>query len=195
MAPRKYKMKARANAVADTRRRIAEATLELHAEQGVAATSWEQIAQRAGVGVGTVYRHFRDLDELLPACGELTFEKLALPGPEIFDGARDRAERLARLTEALFALYARGAAELRNIREESELHPVLRQARTDVDRAILALVKAAVPDVPESVPLVRALTDLGTWQSLQRSGVSDPAGRIAGTLERAVADLAGRSEN
>ncbi len=195
MAPRKYKMKARANAVADTRRRIAEATLELHAEQGVAATSWEQIAQRAGVGVGTVYRHFRDLDELLPACGELTFEKLALPGPEIFDGARDRAERLARLTEALFALYARGAAELRNIREESELHPVLRQARTDVDRAILALVKAAVPDVPESVPLVRALTDLGTWQSLQRSGVSDPAGRIAGTLERAVADLVGRSEN
>ncbi len=188
-------MKARANAVADTRRRIAEATLELHAEQGVAATSWEQIAQRAGVGVGTVYRHFRDLDELLPACGELTFEKLALPGPETFDGARDRAERLARLTEALFALYARGAAELRNIREESELHPVLRQARTDVDRAILALVKAAVPDVPESVPLVRALTDLGTWQSLQRSGVSDPAGRIAGTLERAVADLAGRSEN
>ncbi len=195
MAPRKYKMKARANAVADTRRRIAEATLELHAEQGVAATSWEQIAQRAGVGVGTVYRHFRDLDELLPACGELTFEKLALPGPEIFEGARDRAERLARLTEALFALYARGAAELRNIREESELHPVLRQARTDVDRAILALVKAAVPDVPESVPLVRALTDLGTWQSLQRSGVSDPAGRIAGTLERAVADLVGRSEN
>ncbi len=195
MAPRKYKMKARANAVADTRRRIAEATLELHAEQGVAATSWEQIAQRAGVGVGTVYRHFRDLDELLPACGELTFEKLALPGPETFDGARDRAERLARLTEALFALYARGAAELRNIREESELHPVLRQARTDVDRALLALVKAAVPDVPESVPLVRALTDLGTWQSLQRSGVSDPAGRIAGTLERAVADLVGRSEN
>ena len=64
-------MTRRASAAAQTRRRIVEATRELHIEQGIAATSWDDIAARAGVGVGTVYRHFPSLDELIPACGEI----------------------------------------------------------------------------------------------------------------------------
>ena len=62
MSPRKYDMTRRASAVAQTRRRIVDATLELHTEQGIAATSWDDIAARAGVGVGSVYRHFPSLD-------------------------------------------------------------------------------------------------------------------------------------
>jgi AcrR family transcriptional regulator len=46
----------RAAAAEETRRRIVDATHALHIEQGVAATSWDDIAGRAGVGVGTVYR-------------------------------------------------------------------------------------------------------------------------------------------
>src|SRR5918997_33011 len=52
MSPRKYDMTRRASAVAQTRQRIIDATLQLHGEQGVAATSWDDIAARAGVGVG-----------------------------------------------------------------------------------------------------------------------------------------------
>ena len=73
-------MSRRAAAVAQTRKRIVDATLELHGEQGIAATSWDDIAARAGVGVGTVYRHFPSLDELVPASGEITMQVLALPG-------------------------------------------------------------------------------------------------------------------
>ena len=47
-------MSRRASAAAQTRRRIIDATRELHTEQGIAATSWDDIAARAGVGVGTV---------------------------------------------------------------------------------------------------------------------------------------------
>src|SRR5918997_6556705 len=89
MSPRKYDMGRRAAAVEETRRRIVDATLELHAAQGIAATSWDEIAARAGVGVGTVYRHFPSLDELVPACGRVSMKLLALP---------DRAD-----TAALFA--------------------------------------------------------------------------------------------
>src|SRR5918999_3314314 len=81
MSPRKYDMTRRASAVAQTRRRIIDATRELHTRQGIAATSWDDIAARAGVGVGTVYRHFPSLDELIPACGEIAMRAVALPDP------------------------------------------------------------------------------------------------------------------
>src|SRR5919199_571329 len=101
MSPRKYDMSRRAAAVEDTRRRIVDATLALHAEQGIAATRWEQIAARAGVGVGTVYRHFPSLDELVPACGRVSMALLALPAaadaPAVFAGVIDPRARIERL--------------------------------------------------------------------------------------------------
>ena len=185
MTRRNYKMTKRAAAVEETRRRIVRATLDLHAEQGVSNTGWEEIAARAEVGVGTVYRHFPTFDELLPACGALTWEKLSLPGPEIFDGATSREERLQRLIAAFFALYERGEAELRNIREEQGFHPALAEANGAVEARLDALVAAAVEDKRD---LVRALTDLGTWRSLRDRRVGDPAGVIAGLLERALSE-------
>jgi AcrR family transcriptional regulator len=46
---RRYELKQRAQRQADTRRRILEATVALHAERGPAATQVTDIAQRAGV--------------------------------------------------------------------------------------------------------------------------------------------------
>ena len=44
MAPRNYKMNARAESALETRERIVRATLELHLQQGVLATSHKDIA-------------------------------------------------------------------------------------------------------------------------------------------------------
>src|SRR3954454_14105719 len=127
MSPRKYDMNKRASAAARTRRRIIEATRELHGEQGIAATSWDKIAARAGVGVGTVYRHFPTLDELVPACGEISMQIIALPDPDaapaLFDALRSPAERLTRLVRAAFAIYERGSRELQVARREHDAHP------------------------------------------------------------------------
>lgn len=171
----------RAEAVEETRRRIVQATLDLHAEQGPQHTSWDEIALRAGVGVGTVYRHFPTFNELLPACGELTWQKLAIPGPEIFEGLETESERLLRLAEALFSLYERGERELSNIREARDFHPVMKAAHEEVEMRLLTLVTAAVE---ESRPLVRALTDLFAWKALRENGVADPAATVAALLAK-----------
>ena len=62
-------MSKRAESLDATRERIVEATAALHYEQGVAATSYVHIAERAGVGPATVYRHFPTLGSLVEACG------------------------------------------------------------------------------------------------------------------------------
>ena len=183
MIRRNYRMNKRSVAANETKRRIVEATYGLHAEQGVSNTSWDEIAQRAGVGVGTVYRHFRNFDELLPACGLLTWERLNLPGPEIFDGASTQKERLHRLASELFSLYQRGEAELKNVRKEQQFHPVLAAANRKIESHLDTLVATAVSENRE---IVRALIDIGTWQSLRDCAVPDPAGAISEILDHAL---------
>jgi AcrR family transcriptional regulator len=58
------------------RQRILEAARDAFAEDGLAVTL-DEIARRAGVGVGTVYRHFPTKDALVTALTEAHFERLA----------------------------------------------------------------------------------------------------------------------
>ena len=53
-----------ANRETQTRERILLAALALFGEQGIAATSLNQVAERAGVTRVTVYRHFADKEQL-----------------------------------------------------------------------------------------------------------------------------------
>jgi AcrR family transcriptional regulator len=182
MSPRKYDMTRRASAVAQTRQRIVDATLELHGEQGIAATSWDDIAARAGVGVGTVYRHFPSLDELVPACGEITLQVFALPDPaSVFDGIDAPAERVERLVAEAFAIYERGAPQLRAIRNEPGVHPAVAEAGEHVEASLTALVEEAFAPLgitPAERAIVRAMIDLGTWQAFRHQGLG-PAEAVA----------------
>jgi AcrR family transcriptional regulator len=112
LTPRKYSMDKRRAAVEETRRRILEATLALHAEKGALGTSWQDIAQRAEVSVGTVYKHFTSLDELAPACGELVFAIARPPSledaPQIFAGVSSLEKHLGCLVSEFFDFYERG---------------------------------------------------------------------------------------
>ena len=178
MSPRKYDMSKRAAAVARTRQRIVDATRELHGEQGIAATSWDDIAARAGVGVGTVYRHFPSLDELIPACGEITMRAVALPDPATvparFEHATEPAERIERLVRESFAIYERAAPELRAIRREADVHPRVAQDRDKLDASLSALVDSAIGPLDNSQQdraVARALVDLNTWEALRDQGL------------------------
>jgi AcrR family transcriptional regulator len=186
MSPRKYDMTRRAAAAAETRQRIVDATLELHGEQGIAATSWDDIAARAGVGVGTVYRHFPTLDELVPACGEITRQLIALPEPALIDG-------IEHLVREVFAIYERAAPQLRAIRTEPDVHPDVAAAGEEVEAALTAVVAAAVP--PADRAIVRAVIDLGTWQALRDQGLGpDEAVDAVSRLLTASADRAAAPE-
>lgn len=179
MSPRKYDMSRRSAATAETRRRILDATRALHGEQGIAATSWEDIAKRAGVGVGTVYRHFRTLDELVPACGEITMAIVALPElgtiPDLFAGHDGASARLRRLVGETFAIYERGADELHTVRQEPDVHPTVAEAARRLDATLDALVSAALAPLSATIvdhKVARAMIDLGTWRSHRDQGLN-----------------------
>ena len=182
-------MSKRAAAAAQTRRRIVDATRELHAEQGIAATSWDDIAARAGVGVGTVYRHFPSLDELAPACGQVSLELAALPepaaAPALFDGLESPAERIGRLVEVAFAIYGRASRELQVTRREPGAHPSVAEAGQALDDSLSALVDSALEPLdvpPQERALARAMVDLDTWEALRGAGVAEPAATVSELL-------------
>jgi len=89
--------------------RILEAARDVLGESGADA-SMEEIAARAGVGVGTVYRRFANKDALidellrLSMCEALTAARQALASP-----GGDGLERLLRGLGSLFAGHARYA--------------------------------------------------------------------------------------
>jgi AcrR family transcriptional regulator len=192
MSPRNYDMSKRAAAAAATRRRIVDATRALHTEQGITATSWDQIADRAGVGVGTVYRHFPTLDDLVPACGEISMEIVALPSAgaarALFDGLDEPSARIARLVQEVFAIYERGAPELQVVRREPDAHPSVAVLAETLEATLGALVDAALVDPsPEDRAVTRAMIDLDTWEALRRAGVEDPAATVTELLAARIA--------
>jgi AcrR family transcriptional regulator len=65
---RTYTMRARQNAVDETRLAITEATMSLHERVGPRATTVSAIAEAANVTRLTVYRHFPDDETLVLAC-------------------------------------------------------------------------------------------------------------------------------
>ena len=67
---RPYRMRARAEAAAETGQRILEATIELHSERFFDQVSLEDIAERAGVTVRTVIRRFGSKERLIEAAAE-----------------------------------------------------------------------------------------------------------------------------
>jgi AcrR family transcriptional regulator len=197
MTPRKYDMSRRSAAVAQTRRRIIDATRALHTERGIAATSWDDIAARAGVGVGTVYRHFPTLDDLVPACSAVSQEIVALPdpagAPALFAGAATPRERIERLVGAVFAIYERGAPELRVARNEPGAHASVAEVGVRLEATLGALVDAAVAPLDVSRAdraVVRALLDLGTWQALREQGLG-PDAAVEAAAEMLTARIAG----
>ena len=189
--PRRYDRSGRAAAAEQTRRRIVAATEELHATQGVLATSWDDIAKRAGVAVGTVYRHFPSVDELIPACGELTMARLALPTSEAMAerlaGARSGRERLRRTVAEAYGIYERGGDIVGSIRVDRDRLPVLRESHERVEEALAAIVAVGLGErlTEADARVVRALLDLDAWRALRDQGVTgaDAVETTAGMLD------------
>jgi AcrR family transcriptional regulator/DNA-binding MarR family transcriptional regulator len=176
-----------------TRERIVECTLALHGEQGIQATTWPQIATRAGVPVETVETYFPTLDDLIMGCGQHFLESLMLPPPEraaeIFPEAATERERVQRLVDTIFGAYERGGAAVEGGRRERAELPLIDESLEQLDLTLDALVAEALrprrPD-PSLIASVRALTDVTMWRALRDQGAS-PAGsaqQASGAVER-----------
>jgi AcrR family transcriptional regulator len=165
-----------------TRERIIECTLELHTSQGIQATTWPEIADKAGVPVETVETLFPTQDRLVRSCGEHFMESLQLPpadrAPEVFVGASSENERIRRLVETSFGVYERGADGIAVGRRERKDLPAVDESMEELDNSLDALVVEALrplrPD-SSSVASLRALTDLEVWRTLRDQGVTPGA--------------------
>ena len=178
-----YTMGRRAETAAETRQRLVEATAALHAERGISATSLRDVAERAGVSVGTVYHHFPTYLDAIRACGAHTMETSPLPPESIFDGVDAVEERVTVFVHELCAWYERHPW-LERVRAERSLYPPVEEGTALVERGIEQLARLAARCTADEARTIAALVDAGVYSSLRRAGI--PQGRVAPRITEAV---------
>jgi AcrR family transcriptional regulator len=124
------------------RERVLQAAAETFAKAGNEA-QMDDIAKRCGLGVGTLYRHFRTKDKLL--------EALLLDGLERFLAAARTSREQAPTPWDAFAVFARTAAHMlvanRALKELTQglaaRSPELEEKRHEVQELVATLVRDA----------------------------------------------------
>src|SRR6185436_19889389 len=173
MSPRAYDKRLRQAASEEARRRIVEATAELHAERGARATSHAMIARRAGVSIPTVYKYFPTANHLVPACTGLVAGRAPVALDEtLFEGKNGLAARVRALASAMFRLHEYFAPWTRWTAADaaafSELRDYLKRVQEHQIAVIrLALTPEGAQAPPESlVNFARILLDAPSWRTL-----------------------------
>jgi AcrR family transcriptional regulator len=166
----RYELNQRAQAMADTRRRITRATVELHQTVGPARTSVSEIARRAGVDRVTVYRHFPVAAALLAACS--ADFRACHPLPDIASWAKltDPRQRTRRGLRDLYSYYEQAGPMLANVIRDAEHMPALRAVGAP-RRQWLAQAEEQLargwPGNPRQIRHAIAIAlDFHTWQTL-----------------------------
>ncbi len=180
---RRYELKERARSQEATRRRIVEATVELHREVGPARTTIAEIARRAGVGRVTVYNHFPDETALLGACSAQFVTDNPPPDPGAWAAIEDPARRLRDALRELYGYYRANEAMLANVTRDAALVPALaevmgEQGAGELDRAMREVLLAGRVlrggKGRRTAAAVGLALAFGTWQRLTRDeGLTD----------------------
>ena len=179
--PRKYEMKRRAERMRETRRRIAEAAVELHRTVGPARTTVSAIAEKAGVQRHTYYAHFPELKELYRACTAHHLERNPLPDPSRWAEISGSEERLRRALSEVYAWYGGNEALLTNVLRDTPLDPVLQENNAFLFRLWEAM-RDTIADAFEAsgerhealLAAIALALDLQTWRTLVRQqGLDD----------------------
>jgi len=162
-------MQERAQATGATRRRIVEATLSLHTERGVLATSHSDVARLADVSVGTVYHHFPTMDAIVRACGAHVRDVYPLPPPESIDPQSPRRQRIEALARELVAFYAR-MPWLEKLRSERNEVPALDAGLSAREEAINQLIRRAAGRISaRKLSIIAAILDASVITRLTQS--------------------------
>jgi AcrR family transcriptional regulator len=122
---RKYDMKRRAKRQEETRRRIVEATVEMHESVGMARTTISAIAEKAGVQRLTVYRHFPDERALFTACRGHWLAANPPPDPASWSQVLDPEERLRKALAEVYAYHRRTEPMIANLVRDAQVMPLV----------------------------------------------------------------------
>lgn len=171
VANRPYQLKQRADHQEETRRRIIEATIELHQTVGPAATTITEIAERAGVGRVTVYRHFPEELSLASACSGLYFERNPAPDPDSWKLVVGPVERLRLGLRETYAYHARTEQMITRVLADARDHPVMAPYHAHWARATRVLLEPWPTSGRRRTQLRAALAlavSFDSWRTLVR---------------------------
>jgi AcrR family transcriptional regulator len=172
-AKRKYELKKRADEMAETRRRITEAAVELHGTVGPARTTLSAVAERAGVQRHTVYRHFPSDAELFAACSAHYYTANPWPDLERWRAISDPRQRLRQTLDELYAYYERTEPMFSNVLRDAELVDAIGPALVPLEGFLAKaaeILAAGWPARTRRKPVLAAAlhhaVDFQTWRSL-----------------------------
>ena len=193
---RKYELKARAESQRETRDRIARVAAELHEAKGVAHTTVAEIARRAGVTRLTVYNHFADLSELLPACAAHYARLHPTPDFESVLAQGDADERVRGVLGLVYRWYRETEPMYGKLFSDRASVPELdRFLEQNIDRMLDGLGSDLVGPFAlrgrravRLRALIRLALDFWTWRRLAGEGLDDAA--AADLMAAAVATSA-----
>ncbi len=170
---RKYELKQRADEMANTRRRITEAAVELHGTVGPARTTVSAIAELAGVQRHTVYRHFPSDADLFGACSSHYFSANPWPALEPWRAINDPRQRLTGALDELYAWYERTEPMFSNVIRDLELVDALPATIVPFQRYLTEAAEILAVGWPARGRRRRVLDaalhhaiDFQTWRSL-----------------------------
>jgi len=123
---RSYRLNARATRQDATRQRIVDAAIALHQTVGPSATTVTDIADRAGVGRVTVYRHFPTELELAQACSGHYFATHPAPDLGAWAEIDDPIARLRTGIRAAFAYHDANQAMMTRVLADARDHEVMK---------------------------------------------------------------------
>ncbi len=174
---RPYNMANRAEAAAATRRRILGAGLDLSWEQLFIETTLDDIANRAGVSVKTVLRHFGSRDGLDAAIEEFALKEIG----------EERAAPTGDVPAAVHAIFNhyehRGDGVLKMLGQElfdDTFHEQMDLGRRLHRENVAELFAPQLADRPAAdrealIDLLVVATDIYTWKLLRRDrGLDQP---------------------
>lgn len=151
-----------------SRRRIIEAMIELVYE-GVREPTAEQVAERAGLAMRTVFRHFKDMESLYR---EISV-RMHARARELLDAGKGRPETLHAVVEARARVFEevmpmRLSADVMRHRSpflQREAASLVRLCRDTLERCLPA---SALPGRRDRLEALDALLSIETWIRLRR---------------------------
>ncbi len=160
--------------MAETTRRIVAASVQIHAERGGTATTHAEAAQRAGVAVPTVYKHFPTRAALVGAC----LAEVSRAAPRIDERVileqPDFDLRMGRLVDAVYGQHAYYAPWWRWMAVDAPQLPELAAAVAASEERLDALIRGTLaPAFNGKVPrpplaVAKVLLGFASWQELTR---------------------------
>lgn len=180
---RQYRMRKRLEDVDETRRRIVEATVELHGSVGPSKTTVSAVADLAGVQRSTVYRHYPDDEALFGACTSHWLAQHPWPRPQDWESEPDPRKRLASALRELYRYYDENRAMLGNSYRDIDVMPsfVGEMMRAQLQEMHQVLVDGwrDSADRRRIAAAVHHALDFRAWSSLDDAGLgSDQAAAL-----------------